>query len=124
MRAFIIFVLLLLPFNGYAQASYEGVWHLDGKPVIEIRGLTVKELSEYPDDPSICVAKYDEAVDLGDALEVPFEYICGDGSSGGIGVSTLILDGDSLTDLSCDGMQGTPKDKMSCESPEVYTRGN
>lgn len=124
MRTLIIALLLFLPQKSYAQPNYDGVWYLDGQPVIEIRGLIVKEFGDYPDDASVCIARYETAVILADALEVQFEYICGDGSSGGIGVSTFILDGDNLAELSCDGMLGTPKDKMNCDDPEFYTRGD
>jgi len=90
--------------------------------MIEITGGIVKSLDEPSDNASVCIATFDSTRETGEALEASFEYICGDGSSGGVGITTFILDGDSLIELTCDGMKGASKDQMRCFDPNELTR--
>lgn len=118
----VISIALLSASTANAASAFDGVWGIDGKALIEIRGGTVKSLNAPSEDASVCVARYIGAQELGDVLEASFEYICGDGSSGGVGTTTYMLDSGSLTELTCDGMKGAPKDQMRCFDPSVMTR--
>lgn len=117
-----IFVILLSASVAYAGSPFDGVWGANGKAVLEIRDGTVKSVAEPSMNASVCIAQYNSAQQTCEALEASFEYVCGDGSSGGIGITTFVLDGDSLTELTCDGMNGASKEQMRCFDPAVLIR--
>lgn len=116
------FVILLSASVAYAGSPFEGVWGANGKAVLEIRDGAVKSVAEPSTNASVCIAQYNSAQETGEALEASFEYVCGDGSSGGIGITTFVLDGDFLTELTCDGMKGGPREQMRCFDPSVMMR--
>lgn len=90
--------------------------------LFEISGTSIKSLFDAPAGVSVCVPTYDTISEVDGALEATFRYVCDDGSSGGIGVTTFILDGEELTAMTCDGMEGQSREQMRCFDPFVMTR--
>jgi hypothetical protein len=112
-------VLLSAP-SAISASPFDGVWGQDGESYVEIRGTSIKDLTPRT-DPTVCYVEYEGMTIKGDLANARFTFVCGDGSTGGVGTSTMVYDDGTITFIDCMGVSHNDKE-MECEEPDLLEK--